>query len=150
MLKIKDKKASGILVIVIGVIMAVVVFGNQAKYKAFVAKAQQTSGYVTDIDKKTTRTRTSSGGRRRRTKYIAYVKYTVNGVDYTTSFSAGASALSEGSTVTIYYDPANPSKAYSDAQMNGSHNFSFVIVIALGVYQFIRGKKEENDYTSLD
>ncbi len=148
MLKIKDKKASGILIIVIGIVMAIVVFGNQAKYKAFVAKAQQTPGYVTDVDKKTTRTRTGSGSRRRRTKYTAYVKYTVNGVDYTTSFSSGASSLSTGSTVTIYYDPANPSKAYSDAQINGSHNFAFVIVIVLGVYQFIRGKKEENDYTA--
>lgn len=149
MFKIKDKKSSGILLIVIGIIMGVVIFGNQVKYKTFVSSAKQTPGYVTDIDKTTTRTRTSSGGRRRRTRYTAHVKYTVDGVDYTTSFRSGASALSEGSTVTIYYDPANPSKAYSDAQMNGSQNFAFVLVIGLGVFQFIRGKKEENDYTAL-
>lgn len=144
-----NKKASGIVLIVIAIVMCLITFGNQAKYKAFVARAEQTPGQVIDIDKTTSSVRTSRGRRRRRTKYKASVKYTVEGVNYTTSFSSGASALSEGSTVTIYYDPVNPSKAYSDAQMNGSNNFAFVLVLVLGVYQFVKGKKEDNDYIDL-
>ena len=120
------------------------------KNKAFIASAEKTTGYVTDVDKKTVRTRTSSGGRRRRTKYTAYVKYTVKGVDYTTSFSTGASTMDVGEAVYVYYKASNPNEAITNMKENNTGTFAYLLIVGLGVFQFIQGKKEENNYTALD
>lgn len=128
-----------IALIVIGVVVFIAGLVIQMANKAFIESAESTSAYVTDVTKSrnTLKNRSSYS-------YTAYITYTVDGVERNTAITSGASSLREGSTITVYYDPLNPTdvRTASSAKINKGMVPGIMLAV-LGVLGIFKAKKEE-------
>ena len=138
----KSNIATGVVLI----FLCVCIFGMGIKEnletKAFMEKAEETTGYVEEVKKE----RIHRRRHRNQIKYTATVKYTVDEKEYTVKFTAKQSSsrmapFSPGESITIYYNPSNPKDARYDKYSNGLFYLSLV-GIPMGIYFIVRGKKE--------
>ncbi|MDO8507683.1 MAG: DUF3592 domain-containing protein [bacterium] len=122
------KKRPGIFGTVAGVLFGVLflfiptIFGNMSGINKMTATTQATVvsvGMNTNTNTNTTsRTRSSNNS----PSCSLTARYTVDGKEYTkqaSTSSSGNCGLSEGQTVTINYDPANPASWTKDAKTTG-------------------------------
>lgn len=105
-----------IIFIVIGVVLKI----NNDK---FMATAEKTTGTITEIE--VYYTRDSDGDRVR--KHRVYVEYTVDGEKYENRLDSYNSAMRVGGSVTVYYDPQNPTDISS-----GDASIVTIIMICVG------------------
>lgn len=122
----------GILLCVVG--FFVITSGNTAgkEQKEFNKNAKKTTATVSDVQKETVRERYKRNGRtkyRTKTRYIAYLNYEVNGVSYSNvELSSGASNLSEGRSVVIYYNSKKPREIALNLSDPGTVKTSMTLV----------------------
>lgn len=96
---------------VFGIILVISAGRNDESGKDFNEHAETVTAYVNRVDKTTTQHRSNSGkGYTTRTNYTAYVSYEVDGVQYSdVKITKGASKLTEGTSVILYYHKYRPS-----------------------------------------
>ncbi|MGN0469472.1 MAG: DUF3592 domain-containing protein [Acutalibacteraceae bacterium] len=120
----------GAFFILIGVISLITIISSEIEENAFMSKAESCNAQVTDVRTYTTRSRTGTGKHRRyttTTHYDAYVSYTVNNVNYdNVKISNVSSSVHKDSTLTIYYDPSNPTDARLKST-SASHWLSYMM-----------------------
>lgn len=105
-----------ILFITVGVVLKV-------NSDSFMAIAEKTTGTITEIE--VYYTKDSDGDRVRR--HRVYVEYIVDGERYENRLDSYNSTMREGGSVTVYYDPDNPTRISS-----GGSSVSTFIMIGLG------------------
>lgn len=116
----------GALFFVIGSLFAgiggVLLYGN-IKFKK---SAETCEALITEIEVY----RDSDGD----TYHNVFVRYEIDGHIYDEELNYYTSSMSEGDVITLYYDPANPSKTVVDGD-----NFLFIVFIGLGSVFAIMG-----------
>jgi len=140
-------KVIGIVLVGVCVLYFLIFFGIKVKNAIFIANSERTVGYVTDVQRRTTRTRSSSRSNYTTTRYTMSVKYTVNDVEYTTVFNSGTNVVSEGKTVVVYYKKSNPKKTLTSVQEKMEPNYILLIVFVVGILYLISGLEEEKKTT---
>jgi len=138
----KSNIATGVVLIFLCFLIFGMGIKENLEIKAFMKKAEETTGYVEDVKKQKVYRRRN----RNRTKYTATVKYTVDEKEYTVKVSTKQSSTitapySVGDSITVYYNPSNPKDARCDKNPNGLIYFSLV-GIPIGIYLIVKGKKE--------
>lgn len=100
-----------VFLIVVAVVLALIVTrfqGNQ--YKAFIAGAKQVQATVT------LRTERDSGQKNHRKEHVVGYRFSVDGKNYNgednVEFADLWPEVKEGDLISVYYDPANPSRNY--------------------------------------
>lgn len=137
------KKVIGIVMIAVCVLYFMFFLGGKVKNAIFIANAERTIGYVTDVQTRRTRTKSSSRSSHTSVNHTMSVMYMVDGVEYTTVFNSGESVVSEGRTVVVYYKKSNPKKTLTSVEEQMEPNYSFLILVVLGVLYFLSGLDEE-------
>ena len=118
-----------IICVVLAICSLFVVHLQSTKWSEFKQNAQETTAVITDIKTK----RTRNGTRKRKTKHIVNVRYTVDGQEYNTRLNYYSSGMHEGGEVKLYYDPENPSETMSDPTVSN------IVLSVLGVIFLIVG-----------
>ena len=65
-------------------------------------------------------------------EYTTYVKYTVEGKEYTGKLNISDASFKEGQEVDVMYNPANPSEMYSEPGITGFIMMVAGLVVAAG------------------
>ena len=89
-----------------------VVYSQTVRWNRFKQTAIETTAEITDIS-----THRSGTGKHKKTHRTVKVRYTVDGKEYNTKLGYYTAGMHKGSTVKLYYDPADPSKSMSDPKM---------------------------------
>ncbi|MBQ9934515.1 MAG: DUF3592 domain-containing protein [Lachnospiraceae bacterium] len=137
------KNIVSIALIVVGGVVCLFHLGIKAKNMIFMAGAEETTGYVVDLQ---TRETTSKSRRNTITtkNHVISVEYTVDDQVYTRVFNSGSFGISEGRRVTVYYKEKNPSKAVADIEMEKELDFVYPVMLGVGILFLFADKKEEN------
>lgn len=122
-----------ILLILWGGLFCLLHFGGKAQTLLFMSGAEETTGYVQNVDTRTWHSRHSSRIKTVTTDHFLTVAYQVNGVDYTTSFPTGSFGISEGKPVTVYYKKANPAKAVTNLHLQTELHYMYPLMLGLGI-----------------
>lgn len=130
-----------LIMIVAGILVFLVGFAQQMLNKAFIESATPTSAYVTDVTKHRNTSTRKTG--RSKYSYTAYITYTVDGVERNAAIKSGAASLSEGSTITVYYDPADPSDVRTTYSANYNTGFVGLLLVIVGIVGFVKAKKQD-------
>ncbi|MBO5386883.1 MAG: DUF3592 domain-containing protein [Lachnospiraceae bacterium] len=137
------KNIVSIALIVVGGVVCLFHLGIKAKNMIFMAGAEETTGYVVDLQ---TRETTSKSRRNTITtkNHVISVEYTVDDQVYTRVFNSGSFGISEGRRVTVYYKENNPSKAIADIEMEKELDFVYPVMLGVGILFLFADKKEED------
>ncbi|MBR3834486.1 MAG: DUF3592 domain-containing protein [Lachnospiraceae bacterium] len=137
------KNIFSIVLIVVGGIVCLFHLGVKAKNMIFMAGAEETTGYVVDLQTRETHTRGTRNSFTTKSHVIS-VEYTVDEQVYTRTFNSGSFGISEGRRVTVYYKEKNPSKAVADIEMEKELDFVYPVMLGVGILFLFADKKEEN------
>ncbi len=137
------KNIVSIALIVVGGVVCLFHLGIKVKNMIFMAGAEETTGYVVDLQ---TRETTSKSRRNTITtkNHVISVEYTVDDQVYTRVFNSGSFGISEGRRVTVYYKEKNPSKAVADIEMEKELDFVYPVMLGVGILFLFADKKEED------
>lgn len=133
----KNTIIMGVVFWVIGILITIVQFNEYQDYKALVKEGNSTNAIVTDVDKKTSTTRSrrrGSTGTRRRTKktyYYVTATYTVDRENYTLNFKSNSYYVN-GEKIKIFYDEDNPSDYVREGDSGVDTLVIGVLVIVVG------------------
>lgn len=122
-------------VLVIGIIVIVVGFSEKSHAKTYTP----VSAVVSQVDVTTTFDEDNTPTE----EHTVYVKYTVNGKEYNEILSGSSNSMKEGDTLTVRYNPENPSEVTASTVKSATMLIvigAIVCVIGLGsfVFMFIR------------
>lgn len=139
------------LILGVGIFLLLIGVCNLQQAKKFIRDSETTTAYVTKCERYTEHRRS---GRRYRsyTRYRIYVSFEVNGRTYSGLYKKGASVSKyEGTPVTVYYNPRNPSKFNDGSTMTGGNLTLIifgVIMTGFGGYLLIlyRGDPDDVEY----
>lgn len=93
----------GLILFLVGLFFSFVIFLSIKDTKEFAKTAQKVQAVVTDVQRRTTKSRGKTT-----VTYHVYVQYTVNGNTYQEELNGGHGIMREGQAITVYYDPMNP------------------------------------------
>lgn len=102
------------LLLVVGLVCLAVAATTYLVTNRFVATAEQTTGTVTGLEERTSTRRDADGHTRRRTVFVPVVRFTTTdgeAVEFRGSNGSDPPAHDVGDTVTVAYDPDDPSGA---------------------------------------
>ncbi len=137
------KNIVSIFLIAVGGIVCLFHLGVKAKNMIFMAGAEETTGYVVDLQTRETHTKSRRNSFTIKNHVIS-VEYTVNDQVYTRVFNSGSFGISEGRRVTVYYKEKNPSKAVADIEMEKELDFVYPVMLGVGILFLFADKKEED------
>ena len=137
------KNIFSIVLIAVGGIVCLFHLGVKAKNMIFMAGAEETTGYVVDLQTRETHTRGTRNSFTTKSHVIS-VEYTVDDQVYTRVFNSGSFGISEGRRVTVYYKEKNPSKAVADIEMEKELDFVYPVMLGVGILFLLADKKEED------
>ena len=140
----------GILLCVIGLFVITSGSSAEKEQKEFNKNAKKTTAIVSDVQKETIRERYKRNGKTRyrtKTEYTAYLNYEVNGVNYSNvKLESGASNLSDGQSVVIYYNSKQPREIALKLSDPGTVKTSMTIVgfvfLIPGAWMIFKAVKE--------
>lgn len=138
-------KIFSIFLMLVGGIVCLLFIGGKIKDAIYIIGTQETTGYVTNVERLTQHHNNSSRNRMVTTTYVMTVAYDVNGEEYSVVFNSGSSVVSEGKTVKVYYKESNPQKAITDVGMKRDIDMMFPLMFGLGLFFFIVDKLKENE-----
>lgn len=156
--QVATPRKSGKAMMIIGVIWFLVllipfIFAMNQKQQLdeFYSKAQQVSGEVVSVRPQLNHHTDSEGRNDDYWLYYATVRYEVNGRFYTTPEEEVASSTTEGTIMTVYVDPGNPSqgkiKPYHQSNIAGGHWLSIaavgIVIFIIGLSFYKMGRKQE-------
>lgn len=136
------KNIFSIVLIAIGGIACLIFVGIKAKNMIFMAEAEETTGYVVDLQTRETHTKSRRNNFTTKNHVIS-VEYTVDDQVYTRVFNSGSFGISEGRRVTVYYKEKNPEKAVADIEMETELDFVYPVMLGVGILFLFADKKEE-------
>lgn len=141
----KENKVSTIMTIVIGIILIAIgtvgltiIISDEIEDNEFFNNAETCTARVNSVHTYTTRSSTRTTGSLRskpRTTYtttthhVAYVSYTINGVNYDdVKISYVSPSLQKGDTLTLYYDPQKPD--YVRTKSDSTHTIISLCILS--------------------
>ena len=111
-----------------GLFVIIFAFKQKGSDEKFFEKAKPVEAVIDEITTRTVRKGTGSK-RKTRTEHDVFVTYTVNDVKYEhIEISSYSSSMSEGATMTLYYDPQNP----KDIRDEGAAEMAFPLSLFMG------------------
>lgn len=117
----------GSIFMLVGIIMLVVAFFIYKDSTRFYKTAEKTEATIEYIDKYREYNSTSKKNKTRHDVYISY--YTSEGEYYdNVRISYYSSSMKEGKSITVYYDPDDP----SDVRVKAGSNFAIWILLGMG------------------
>ncbi len=145
--KKKNRTASligvGVIIAVFGIIFLVVSLFVTKSNEEFKKNALTTTAVITDI-----RTDYKRVGGETKKYREAYVQYTVDGKVYNEMLDYYTTGMSEGQSITVYYNPSNPEDIRGADSDTGIFTAASLLFIALGlaitIFNIVRqgGKKK--------
>ena len=75
------------------------------------------------------------------TSYLPTVEYTVNGTNYTKELDVSSNSYTTGNTITVLYDPKNPSVVHSDSFLGVYFMAAGAVILAVIIVTEIRKKR---------
>lgn len=145
----KKKLIVSILLILWGSLFCLLHFGTKARTLIFMSNAEQTTGYVQNLDTRAWHSRRSSKNRSVTVQHFLTVAYQVDGVDYTTSFPTGSFGISEGKPATVYYPKDNPAKAVTNLHLKTELPYIYPLMLGLGILFLVADKHNQHPGGSL-
>ena len=97
----------GILIVILGLILAIIGISIDISEEKFQEKALSTTAVITDLNIHTYRKK----GKTKR-DYDIYVEYEIDGKNYRSELNVYDTSMKEGQRIEILYDPKNPGKAH--------------------------------------
>lgn len=135
-------KVVSIILILMGGVVCLFHLGGKVKNMIFIAGAEKTTGYVTNVESWTRNSGNSSRNRSMTRNHVLTVTYNVDDVEYTTTFYSGEEVVSQGKPVTVYYKKANPGKAVTEVQQEMNIPYMYPLMLGLGILFLFTGKSK--------